>query len=71
MERSKLGIVIPAYNESKNIKNIIESIKPYGIPIVVDDGSLDDTAEISRNSGRFTFNTSYHYNKICSNVYWC
>tara|TARA_B100000686_G_C16799706_1_gene985066 strand:- start:2181 stop:2828 length:648 start_codon:yes stop_codon:yes gene_type:complete len=56
MERSKLGIVIPAYNESKNIKNIIESIKPYGIPIVVDDGSLDDTAEISRNSGAIVCN---------------
>jgi len=58
MERSNLGIVIPAYNESENIKAIINSIKPYGIPIVVDDGSSDNTGDISRSLGAIVFNHS-------------
>src|SRR3989338_4025718 len=48
-----ISIIIPAYNEEKNINNILENIK-YVIQesrqkfevIVVDDGSTDKTAEI-------------------------
>ncbi len=51
MEASRVAIVIPALNESVTIKNIVDSVAKYGIPIVVDDGSTDDTAEIATQSG--------------------
>ena len=48
---NKIGIVIPAFNESKTIKNIVLGANEFGIPIVVDDGSLDNTADIAKNNG--------------------
>lgn len=40
---SKTGIVIPAYNEAGTIAKVIQGAAKYGIPIVVDDGSSDQT----------------------------
>jgi len=51
MDRSRVGIVIPALNESATILGIIEAAGIYGLPIVVDDGSTDDTAELARQAG--------------------
>ncbi len=51
MDRSRVGIVIPALNESATIKSIVESASFYGVPIVVDDGSTDNTAEVSLQAG--------------------
>src|SRR3989338_7572892 len=56
--QKKILITIPAYNEAKNIGNVIEKIKEvmskqnydYEI-VIIDDGSMDKTAEIARNSG--------------------
>jgi len=50
---SKIAIIIPAYNEEKNIGSVLKNI-PINISnklevIVVDDGSNDNTAEIARN----------------------
>lgn len=51
-----LSIVIPVYNESENIKNVLDDIKklslkvPYEI-LVVDDGSKDNTFEIAKDNG--------------------
>lgn len=47
----KLSIIIPAYNEGKTIREIIERVRAVAIPlakeiIVVDDFSTDDTADI-------------------------
>ena len=57
----KLTILIPAYNEEKTIGQVIEEI-PKKIKsidsieiIVVDDGSLDKTASISREKGATVF----------------
>jgi len=58
----KLVITIPAYNEEKTIKNVIEEIKelrPGDFEgkiddikiVVVDDGSTDNTAKIAKESG--------------------
>lgn len=47
-------IVIPAWNEAKNIGLTIQLIKLTNIPckvIVVDDGSKDKTAEVAKKSG--------------------
>lgn len=51
MARSKLAIVIPAYNEQKTIGVVVESLVNYGIVIVVDDGSEDDTSNIAHKNG--------------------
>lgn len=51
---SNLLIVIPAYNEEKNIERVVEELKAhYGQfdYIVVNDGSTDRTAEICRQRG--------------------
>jgi len=40
-----IAILIPAYNEDKYIKHVIENCAVYGMDIiVVDDGSVDSTA---------------------------
>jgi dolichol-phosphate mannosyltransferase len=47
------SIILPAYNEEKNIGRVIESIRKAGDfeIIVVDDGSTDRTASIARKHG--------------------
>lgn len=51
-----LSIVIPVYNESENIKNVLDDVKsiPLKIPyeiLVIDDGSNDNTFEIAKDNG--------------------
>lgn len=51
MGRLRVAIVIPAFNESLTIANIVKSVAKYGTPIVIDDGSTDNTASLALNSG--------------------
>jgi len=51
VDKYKVGIIIPAFNESPTISGIVDAVSKYGIPIVVDDGSEDNTAELSIKSG--------------------
>ena len=51
MDRTRVGIVIPALNESATIAVIVEAVKKYGVPIVVDDGSTDNTADLAHHAG--------------------
>lgn len=51
LERHKIAIIIPAYNESKTISNVIKSVSNYGSVIVVDDASIDNTKEKSIKEG--------------------
>lgn len=47
----KIIVVIPAYNEGKNIKEVLDDIKKQGFPLdilVVNDGSRDNTAKVAR-----------------------
>lgn len=52
-----ISVIIPAYNEGKNIKDCLESIKESDYPkekieiMVIDDGSTDDTRDIARRFG--------------------
>jgi glycosyltransferase involved in cell wall biosynthesis len=47
--------IIPAYNEDRNIKEIIEKSKNYVHKIiVVDDGSEDNTLQIAKSTGVLT-----------------
>ncbi|MDD5043056.1 MAG: glycosyltransferase family 2 protein [Patescibacteria group bacterium] len=48
----KITVVIPAFNEEKTIKKILEEVKNCGADIiVVNDGSSDKTGEIAENEG--------------------
>lgn len=51
MDKYRVGIVIPALNESATIAGIVRGVGQYGIPIVVDDGSSDNTAKLAMQSG--------------------
>ena len=44
-----VGILIPAYNEEKNIKNVINEFKNYGKIFIVDDGSTDGSSELIKS----------------------
>lgn len=44
---SKIALLIPAYNEEKNISQVIKNCLPYQLDIIfVDDGSTDKTARV-------------------------
>ncbi len=50
----KTLIIIPAYNEEKNVPRVIEEIQRIGLSgeiIVIDDGSTDSTPEIAGKRG--------------------
>ena len=51
MDRSRVGIVIPALNESETISAVVRAAGYYGLPIVVDDGSDDNTADLAIAAG--------------------
>jgi glycosyltransferase involved in cell wall biosynthesis len=51
MDRSKVAIIIPAWNEEKSIAKVVTGSLHWGIVIVVDDGSSDDTILNSSNAG--------------------
>lgn len=51
MDRSRVALVIPAFNEASTIGNVIKGASMYGRPIVVNDGSNDKTAELAEQAG--------------------
>jgi glycosyltransferase involved in cell wall biosynthesis len=63
MDRSRIAILIPALNEGRSIAAVVSAVAPYGLPVVVSDGSTDDTAEQAAGAGatvvRYTINRGY------------
>jgi glycosyltransferase involved in cell wall biosynthesis len=51
VDKHCIGIVIPAFNEAKTIGQVVKDAAHYGIPIVVDDASTDDTADVALAMG--------------------
>jgi glycosyltransferase involved in cell wall biosynthesis len=51
LDRSRIGIVIPALNESQTIAAVVQAAARHGTPIVVDDGSSDETAAVADRAG--------------------
>lgn len=48
----KAMVVIPAYNEGESIYDVVCSVQDHGVDVVVvDDGSLDNTAAEARRAG--------------------
>lgn len=59
----KVLIIIPAYNEQANISRVIHRIRavvPDGDILVVDDGSMDATPGIARESGCIVLSLPYN-----------
>lgn len=50
-QTGRLGIIIPALNESATIAAVVTNASRFGTVIVVDDGSSDDTSDIARQAG--------------------
>lgn len=50
-----ISIVIPAYNESKRIEDVITSLPDQSEVIVIDDCSKDNTGEIAEQNGAKVF----------------
>jgi glycosyltransferase involved in cell wall biosynthesis len=51
MERHRIGIVIPALNEEANIEPVVAGANRFGIPVVVDDASIDRTGQLAAAAG--------------------
>ena len=51
MDRHRIGIVIPALNEAATIGVVVSGASQYGVPIVVDDGSGDETGNLAKAAG--------------------
>lgn len=45
----KIFIIIPCYNEAKNITAVINNVKNYGQVVVVDDGSTDGSGIVAED----------------------
>lgn len=66
MEEKKIIICIPAYNEQETINQAIQEIKKvmancdYSI-LVVDDGSIDNTAQIAKENGAYVISHPKNY----------
>ncbi len=45
------AIVIPAFNEAGSIADVVAAVACYGTPVVVDDGSDDDTGARAKAAG--------------------
>jgi glycosyltransferase involved in cell wall biosynthesis len=57
-------VIIPAHNEEKNIKEVIQKVKTFTKNIViVDDGSDDNTAKIVKKEGIFLLQHSVNLGK--------
>ncbi|MBT6883359.1 MAG: glycosyltransferase family 2 protein [Rhodospirillaceae bacterium] len=51
MAGHQLGVIIPALNEGTTIAAIVAAAGRYGVVIVVNDGSTDNTAEQAQSAG--------------------
>ena len=63
MSKTEVSIIIPAYNEVQTIGDVIAGIKtlyPDFEIIVVNDGSMDDTASVIKDAGALVYSHPYN-----------
>lgn len=63
MSEKRVLIVIPAFNESRAIGKLIQEIRtlhPSYMPLVIDDGSKDNTAEEAAKAGALVVSLPYN-----------
>lgn len=51
MDRPRIGIIIPALDEGATIGQVVRNAARFGTPIVVDDGSSDETGALAAAAG--------------------
>jgi glycosyltransferase involved in cell wall biosynthesis len=51
MDEYRVALVIPSFNEDNTIAEVVAKASSYGVVIVVDDGSTDETANIAKEAG--------------------
>jgi glycosyltransferase involved in cell wall biosynthesis len=56
MDKFQVAIVIPAFNEEHTIFNVVQSVKEYGVVIVVNDASTDNTKKLAADAGAVVVN---------------
>lgn len=56
MDIHKIAIIIPAYNEAKTVVKIIEQCSVFGVVIIVNDNSDDDTQSKAESAGAIVVN---------------
>lgn len=62
MKKQRILIIIPAFNEEGNIKNVVEKIKKYNYDyVVINDGSYDNTVKILKEN-------NYNYIDLINNL---
>ncbi|MAS37499.1 MAG: glycosyl transferase family 2 [Anaerolineaceae bacterium] len=62
-EPSRILVIIPAFNEEASIAHVIETTRqhlPHADVVVVNDGSIDHTAEIAAAAGAIVLNLPYN-----------
>ncbi|MCD4780405.1 MAG: glycosyltransferase family 2 protein [Candidatus Omnitrophica bacterium] len=62
-DQHKILIVVPAYNEETNIRNVIQEIRSYDkslTVLVVNDGSKDATSRMAQEAGAEVLNLPYN-----------
>lgn len=63
MNTSKLSVIIPAFDESGSIAELIGEIKkkyPDCEVVIIDDGSSDDTADVAAKAGALVYSHPYN-----------
>ena len=63
MGKTKISIIIPAYNEAETIGDVVNKIiklYPDFEIIVVNDGSTDDTAAVAKDAGALVYSHPYN-----------
>ena len=56
MDRHRVAIIIPAFNEEKTIFKVIKEAYKFGKVIVINDGSKDKTAKLAKKAGAIVKN---------------
>lgn len=62
----RVGIVIPAFNEADTIEAVVRQSAVFGTPIVVDDGSTDNTGLIAHGAGAIVVRNERNLGYDCS-----
>ncbi len=73
MDRSRIAIIIPALNEEATIASVVSKVAIFGQPIVVDDGSTDNTAKLALAEGAkvVSHNVNSGYDKAINSGFAC